>query len=194
MLFLAGTLSCLRLLAGEPAGGSAPIAVFMDFQSHPSPETVAQMQREIAAIMKPTGLAFDWRSIKDVRSGESFRELVVVKFKGRCETTGPSYDELGPLGKGRPLAYTRISDGHVLPFSDVECDTIRSYIGAKRDADLGTALGRVVAHELYHMLVRTTAHSETGVERAFHTRKDLTAEQFHFSPRESETLRALLRH
>jgi hypothetical protein len=44
------------------------------------------------------------------------------------------------------------------------------------------------------MLVRTTAHSETGIERAFHTRRDLTADQFRFSNKESEILRTLLNH
>ena len=190
------TLSCCLSLT---AGGPSPIAVFMNFQSEPSPEALSQMEREITEIMKPSGLAFDWRMIKDHRLGESFSDLVVLTFKGHCQMAGPTYDELGPLFERQPLAYTRISEGHVLPFSDVQCDTIRNYIApnmaaahpADREGILGRALGRVVAHEMYHMLASTTIHAEDGVARSFHTRKDLTAPEFHFTQRESQLLREL---
>jgi len=196
VLLLFSTLSCcFRLVAGGPA----PIAVFMDFQEEPSPEAISVMEREISNIMKPSGLQFDWRMMKDRQAGESFRDLVVFTFKGHCQVVGPTYDELGPLSPKQALAYTKISDGHILPFSDVECDTIRRYIGesvasanpAERDAVLGKALGRVVAHEMYHMLASTKVHAEGGVARSFHTRKDLTAPEFHFSPRDSQLLRDL---
>jgi hypothetical protein len=124
---------------------------------------------------------------------------VVFTFKGRCQTVGPSYDELGPLAERQPLAFTRISDGRVLPFSDVQCDTIRNYISltvasarpSEREGILGRAMGRVVAHEMYHMLASTKAHSQGGVARSFHTRQDLTAPEFRFNPREQQLLRAL---
>ena len=57
-------------------------------------------------------------------------------------------------------AFTHVSDGNVLPFSEVECDKIASSIRPEmsksqwhdRDSVLGRAMGRVLAHELYHML------------------------------------------
>ena len=184
------------MVAGEPE----PIAVFMDFQSQPSAAAVAQMKREISAIMKPSGLAFDWRMINDRRLGDSFHDLLVLSFKGRCQAEGPTYDELGPIGDRQVLASTRISDGHVLPFSDVECDTIRRYIAPsvqsahpdQREDMLGRALGRIVAHEMYHMLAHTKTHAESGVARSFHTRMDLTGPEFHFSRQETELLHGLV--
>jgi hypothetical protein len=190
------TLSCcVRLMAGGPS----PIAVFMDFKSEPSIEAISQMQREISTIMQPSGLEFDWRMMQNRQAGESFRDLVVFTFKGHCQTQGPTYDELGPIAERQPLASTRISDGHILPFSDVECNTIRSYISAQmasakpseRAGILGRALGRVVAHEMYHMLASTSAHAQDGVARSFHTRKDLTDPVFHFSPHETQLLHDL---
>jgi hypothetical protein len=190
-----GTLSCcLRLLAG----GAPAIAVFMDFESEPSAEALSQMEREITSIMKPSGLQFDWRMMKNRRSGESFLDLVVVNFKGSCQAERPVlYNELGPVFERQPLALTRISDGQVLPFSDVQCDTIRQYIAPdvasaapdKRERILGRALGRVVAHEMYHIFAHTTVHAEDGVARSFHTRKELTAREFHFTSHESQLLR-----
>jgi hypothetical protein len=187
---------CVSLVARElPA-----IAVFMDFETEPSAEALARMEEEIVTIMRPSGLQFDWRMMKDRRTGESFSDLVVVNFKGSCQANRPIlYNELGPVIESLPLASTRISEGRVLPFSDVECDTIRKYIGpavasakpGNRDGILGRAIGRVVAHEMYHMFAHTTVHAPDGVARAFHTRKELTAREFHFSPHESELLRNL---
>ncbi len=190
------TLSCcVRLMAGGPS----PIAVFMDFKSEPSGEAVSQMEQEIADIMKPSGLEFDWRMMQNRKTGESFRDLLVFTFKGHCQAEGPTYDELGPIAERQALAFTRISDGHILPFSDVECDTIRSYISSRvatakpseRDRILGRAMGRVVAHEMYHMLASTPEHAQEGVARSFHTRKDLTDPAFHFSSHETRLLHDL---
>jgi hypothetical protein len=187
-------LCCASLIAAE----STAIAVFMDFETEPSAEALSQMKNEIAEIMKPSGIRFDWRMMRDRRAGDSFRDLVVVSFKGSCQADHPVlYNELGPVVEKQPLAFTRISDGQVLPFSDVECDTIRRFIGPvvasaspqNRNGILGRALGRVVAHEMYHMFARTTAHAQEGVARSFHTRKELTAREFHFTEHESQMLR-----
>jgi hypothetical protein len=201
-MYLVVTVICsLFCCASLLAGGQSAIAVFMDFQSEPSAATVSEMEREVAAIMKPSGWQFDWRRIEEVRAGESFEDLVVVKFKGSCEAeSAPVYNELDPNSKPQPLAHTQVADGHVLPFSDVLCDTIRDYIAPaatagdsqKRDRLLGRAMGRVLAHEMYHMFVKTTEHGEDGVARAFHTRKDLTAREFHFTARETLKLKEIL--
>ena len=105
----------------------------------------------------------------------------------------------GPAVNGFALASTPVSDGRILPFSDVECDRIRRYIAPevssndtdKRETVYGKALGRVVAHELYHIFAGTPVHAKEGVARSFHTRHDLTAKQFRFAPNESNTLHEL---
>jgi hypothetical protein len=180
---------------------SAPsIAVFLDFENQPSETSVAQMKREISSILEPSGLQLDFRMLNNRKGDESFSDLVVLKFKGSCQMRNPAMDsELGPAIAGSALASTQVSDGRILPFSDVECDRIRRYIAPdvsshdldKRDAVYGKALGRVVAHELYHIFAGTPHHSKEGVARSFHTRRDLTAKQFRFSPSESNELHEL---
>ena len=194
VVFAVSLLCCLNCLAAAPSS----IAVFMDFESEPSVEAVSRMEGEIATIMKPSGLHFDWRMMKDRLSGESFPDLLVVTFKGACQAAGPIYNELGPIVPSQALAFTHVSEGRVLPFSDVECDTIRQYISeavaaarpSKRDAILGTAIGRVLAHEMYHIFSGTRTHAGEGVARAFHTRGDLTAPEFRFTSRESNALKS----
>lgn len=183
---------------GARAAESSTIAVFLDFESAASPATISEMENEITAIMRPSGLQFEWHMLKDRKSGEAYPDLVVMTFKGVCEEEEPLMNELGPIGRGAPLAFTHISEGKILPFSEVQCDTIRKYIAPslngsalyQRDAILGRALGRVVAHEMYHIVASTTVHASDGVQRSFHTPKELTARQFHFTAHEFDILRA----
>lgn len=182
------------------SGAAPPVAVFLDFEQQPSSETVARMKREVTEILKPTGLELDWRMLDERRPDESFADLVVVRFRGTCEMAPiPYYSELGPEPTASPLASTSTSGGHVLPFSEVQCDEIRRYIGPaahfsqqqKRDAMLGRAVGRVLAHELYHVFAGTVQHGPDGVARSFHTRKELVADKFRFNERDSAKLRDL---
>ena len=62
-------------------------------------------------------------------------------------------------------------DGEVLPFGEVDCtrvvSSVRHAIISERfawpDYLLGRALGRVLAHELVHMLTRSVYHGSHGV-------------------------------
>ncbi len=184
--------TCIAQAASAPS-----IAIFVDFENQPSVASVTEMKMEVAAILEPAGLSLNWRSLNDRGAGESFPDLVVLKFRGSCQVRNPSMDsELGPAVEGQSLASTMVSDGHVLPFTDVKCNEVRRFLAPellriaspKRDAIYGKALGRVVAHELYHILAETEVHGTDGVARSSHTRRDLTAEQFRFTPKETATL------
>ncbi|MCU1258223.1 MAG: hypothetical protein JWO80_1108 [Bryobacterales bacterium] len=182
------------------AAGVPQIAIFLDFENEPSVTSISEMKEEVSAILKPSGLQLDWRMLNNRKDDESFQDLVVVKFKGSCQMRNPALDsELGPSIGGVALASTQVSDGRVLPFSDVECDRIRHYISnevvskdeEKRESIYGRALGRVLAHELYHIFTGTQHHAHEGVARSFHTRRDLTGKEFRFSPTESNMLHQL---
>lgn len=194
-LALTIAFTCIAQAASAPS-----IAIFVDFENQPSVASVAQMKMEVAAILQPSGLSLNWRSLNERSAGESFADLVVLKFKGSCQVRNPAMDsELGPAVEGQSLASTVVSDGHVLPFTDVKCNEIRRFLApelvriqsVKRDAVYGKALGRVVAHELYHILAETESHGSDGVARSFHTRRDLTGEEFRFTPKETATLHDL---
>ncbi len=194
------SVSALLLLAAIASGAAPQVAVFLEFEQQPSSETVNRMKREVTEILKPTGLQLDWRMLDERRPDESFADLVVVRFRGTCEMAAvPYYSELGPELPALPLASTSTSGGHVLPFSEVECDEIRRYIGQdtrssakeRRDAVLGRAMGRVLAHELYHIFAGTVEHGQDGVARSFHTRKELLSDQFRFNARDSAKLREI---
>ena len=95
------------------------------------------------------------------------------------------------------LGWTHVSDGAILPFSDVDCDRVRVFLQkhllsvrpADRQTAFGRALGRVVAHELYHIFANTTHHGSDGVGKPAYTVQDLLSDEFRFEEREGEALR-----
>jgi hypothetical protein len=51
---------------------------------------------------------------------------------------------------------------------------------ARRDFLYGRAMARVVAHELYHVLLKTADHAHAGIARSCFTAEDLLTEHFEF--------------
>ena len=51
----------------------------------------------------------------------------------------------------------------------------------KADLLLGRALGRVVAHELVHMLTRSTEHSHLGIQKSALSGSELIADHLKLS-------------
>ncbi|HVO97419.1 MAG TPA: hypothetical protein VMT15_05100 [Bryobacteraceae bacterium] len=162
-------LVCAMLLAAL-ANAAAPVTLVLQFENAYSPESLDAMKREVASIVAGSGIQVDWRMLSEVQPAETFENLVVVRFKGACHMEPVPYlmDERGYY------AFTHVSDGGVLPFSEVECDKIGNSIRPlmsksqwrQRDTVLGRALGRVLAHELYHMLAKSQQHAESGVTRS----------------------------
>jgi hypothetical protein len=171
----------------------APITIYTDFENVTSNPTVQSLKAELSDIMDPIGLHFEWRSL--AREGDRSAissELVVVKFKGVC-----SAEDLlpGRLTQGA-LGWTHISDGQLLPFSDVDCDRIRQFINPlvngyeleERNRILGRAMARVLAHELYHIFANTMHHTR-GLAKGFYTAGELVAPAFRFEEKEFQALR-----
>jgi hypothetical protein len=153
------------------------------------------LQEEVDVVMAPMGTEFEWRSLKSVSGGEVSAQLAVVKFLGRCDAAGASIPRAMKPGA---LGWTHVSDGTILPFSDIDCDGIRQFleigllsVNAKDRAEAyGRAIGRVLAHELYHIFANTAYHGSTGVGKAVYSVRDLLSPDFRFQEHESDILRA----
>jgi len=165
---------CCALLASLAHAGD--ITIVLDFKGPRSERSIAEMKREFAGILKDSGVSFDWRT-RDEAAGNSYTNLVLVKFKGKCvlEPVGYLYDERGPL------AFTYANGGAIQPFSEVECDKVTAELRsamfggdfAQADLLLGRALGRVVAHEMIHILSNSKGHAREGVAKEALSGKDL---------------------
>lgn len=183
------------LAAALPAWATPPdLTVVLDFKRPLNERAVFEMKREAAGILSTAGMRLDWRDASRAADA-SFPDLVVFTFKGNCavepEPAPPLYDELGPL------AVTRTANGAIQPFGEVDCGRVAASVRSamwggdfgRRDELLGRALGRVVAHELVHMLTKSGEHSREGVQRSALSGKQLIADALPLSALDIDRLR-----
>ncbi len=163
---------------------TSDVTVVIDIRGTFAPAALRQMEKEADSIIGTSGIHLDWR-LRDQAFNTTFNDLVVLTFKGACmlEPAPPLYDELGPY------AFTRTENGTVQPFGEVDCDHV---VGAARaamshndfphaDLLLGRALGRVVAHELVHMLTRSGQHTSEGIQKPALSGRQLIAGSLNLS-------------
>jgi hypothetical protein len=185
-LFLAG-------FAVVSAQAIPPAALYTDFEQPPAPAVMDSLRTETDAIMARLGIDLTWRPLAEATGSEVSVQLAVIRFLGKCEVTAlrPHRVQPGALG------WTHESDGLILPFGAVDCDRIRSFLQAdllsfaadQRELIFGRAVGRVLAHELYHIFTRSRHHSPEGIGKAAYATRDLLAGRFVFDASESTELR-----
>jgi hypothetical protein len=185
------------IAAGQMSFGSGPdavpaLTVLLQFQGETSTRSVEALRIEVTKLLKPAGLELDYRLGSELDAGDTPTDVIVVKFKGVCRHTplAPALDERGPF------AFTYVSNGEIIPFAEVACDRVRTSLGYfngaivsdRGDWLLGRALGRVVAHEIYHILTKATHHAKSGVARKSMSSNDLSTETLTFEQDEIRKL------
>jgi hypothetical protein len=171
-------------VAVKAGGPPAALTIVLEFKGPYSARSVETMKSETESILHGAPLALQWRTAAEVRSA-AVDHLVVFHFKGKCilEPVGYLMDERGPL------AYTFTSDRVMQPFGEVACDQVTAVVRpamwghdyAKADFLLGRALGRVVAHELMHMISKSGTHGREGLGAPELTGQQLIAPVLQFS-------------
>ncbi|MGO9615893.1 MAG: hypothetical protein ACLP6W_05755 [Bryobacteraceae bacterium] len=170
-----------------------PATLYTEFQQPPPAAVMDAIRGESEAIMGRLGIGLEWRSLAAANGKQVSLQLAVIRFLGRCDVSGLSPHRVGPGA----LGWTHESDGVILPFGEVDCGRIRSFLQADllgvpakdRELVFGRAVGRVLAHELYHILARSSHHSPDGIGKAEYAVRDLLARHFIFDASESEELR-----
>jgi hypothetical protein len=163
------------------------LTIVLDFRGPYTARSMGEMEREVENIARGSGRAIEWRSWAEATQGV-FDELAVVRFNGNC---GIPDKPSPPPGEG-PLGSTHVSDGVVLPFSEIACEKIASYVWpaissvGQEQAELvfGRAMGRVVAHELVHMISRSAAHGRAGLAQPALSESQLTGDRLDLNPRD----------
>jgi len=172
-------------------GFAEGMTIVLDFDGPHSEQTVAEMKREFAGIIKDAPITVEWRTRAEAQR-EALANLMVVRFKGKCvlDPVPYLYDERGPM------AFTYSTDGVVQPFSEVACDKVITAVRsamfggdfAKADMLLGRALARVLAHEVVHMLSGSGDHGHEGVARKSLSGNQLIAPELRLAPEDLERL------
>ncbi len=163
---LPGLFAETRWVAGD--GQFSRIGIFFDFDFAPSPASVAAMRREVGAVMALAGAQLSWVLLSAQAATTTFDDLAVLRFRGNCRAV--KLDAEARADVRMTLGETEVAARRVTAYSDVECDQIQSCLGGilssfcprDRDEAFGRAMGRVAAHELYHIFGRTTKHTHSG--------------------------------
>jgi hypothetical protein len=182
---------CHAPASAETRTSSSSLAILFRFDGPYSQAAFQEMERELTTLMEPSAVRLEWHDRRDITQADSFQSLVMVNFHGRCrlESAGAAADG------DKPLAWTHVVDGKVLPFSDVECDRVRASIhsanGMRQLSDLvlGRALARVLAHELYHVLARTSAHAGTGLAKRSLSGLELSSDRLELNPSDTNRMK-----
>ena len=171
---------------GSPDHSSRPVlTIVLEFQGPHGARSVEEMEHEVENILRDAGREIEWRSWEQATQGV-FEALAVVRFTGNCGLAPWQHDS-PPDG---PLGFTYVSDGAVLPFGEIACEKIAGSVGpaiqkmelAQAETIFGRAMGRVVAHELIHMISGSANHGHEGIARSAFSTSDLTGEKLDLSP------------
>jgi len=171
------------------------LTVILDFRGAHSDSSIREMERESGSILKTTGLKLDWR-LRDDAPKSAYPNLVVMTFNGNCKflPAPRGYDEFGPL------AFTETTDHVIQSFGQVDCDhVVEAARSAMFGADyahaellVGRALGRVVVHEIVHMLTRSAEHGRDGVFEAALSGRQLIAPSLPLSAVDADRLMSVM--
>jgi len=159
------------------------------------------LEQELKRLVAPAGVALTWRSNADrTQTHEEMGRIIVGKFAGNCSVETVTSARAASRAQ-LTLAEASVSKGRVLPYFTVDCDHVIRTLAPMlqplsppmRQAILGRALARVIAHEIYHILAETTGHEDAGLAKAKLTFHDLTAPGIDLSPASLLRIRAAYR-
>jgi hypothetical protein len=184
------------VLVAIPALGddeAAGIRLYTGFQQTPPDAVTNSIQDEVARIMSPMGLAFKWSSLGGNTDNEVSVRVAVIHFTGRCDAANSAASD-SPFSA---LGWTYMTDDAILPFSDIDCGRIQAFLRSgllaqpkeDREEAFGRAVGRVLAHELYHIFANTTRHGSHGVAKPYYSVQELLSKSFQFEQKERDELR-----
>ena len=169
------------------------VVVVLRFDQSYSPGALDAMKQELALLMRPAEVQLEWRDYEESLGEEIFNRLAIVRFRGTCRIG----EFLPPGEESSALALTHSSDGVIIPYADVECDHVRRIVQPvvarenfpRREMLLGRALGRVLAHELYHVLTRKAGHHKDGITKPVLTPRELVLDPIEFEEAALDRLR-----
>ncbi len=179
---------------------ASPLTVLLDFEQPHSSISFDSLQQELQRLFAPARLKIDLRIHSELPSAPQFTDVLLFKMKGHCTMDalpiGALSDERGAL------AMTYSVDGDLLPFGEVECDRVRQSIQRtlgkgdpeRHQATFGIALGRVIAHEVYHMITNSSAHTKDGLTKESLSGRELSQQLLSYPAGARTTLQDRANH
>ena len=159
----------VTLLAHLPALSAENIFVLAAFDRSPDTAAVEWMREETARVFSEAGVTFLWRPVNQLNIMPAGAVRVRLQVHGDCRIEPNALT----AAEGGPMGWVESQEGVIRPLIDVDCDSISAMVWEHRGTfprplvvrAFGRALGRVLAHELYHYVTQSTAHSASGIFR-----------------------------
>ena len=171
---------CYLALAVLPVPGQVgSIGLYYRFQHQPPKPVFDSLRQEATSLMSPAGLHLQWKALPS-SGDEVSTEVAVLTFRGRCDLVALA----NTTNQSDRLGWSEMSDGAVLPFAGIDCDSIRGFILKKlltlpskdRERVLGRAVARVLVHELDHIFAETKSHGSRSVDQPTYTVDELVGD------------------
>jgi hypothetical protein len=167
---------------------NARLAVYLSVGPNQPAAPLEQMKRELTGLMQAAGYQVIWQDPRSPDKTGETSALVVLELRGSCGLPPGYYHAERSVDSGASLAETSVTEQGVLPFSWVNCANLSRMIGpalsneapGQRDYLYGRAIARVVAHELYHVMMGSRDHGHEGVAKPRFTTSELLNERFDF--------------
>ena len=154
-----------------------------------TPGAFLELQHEVTALMQPAAIHVDWRNPAIDRDGLENDYSAVIRLRGSCRPPEVNTNFEHALQGGFALASSAVADGVILPFGDIDCAALNSFLGPSlwkepdqvREFAYARAMARLMAHELYHVIEQTQAHARSGVAEPAFTVAELLSDRFEFT-------------
>jgi len=202
--FTVRVLAVLAVLSGAAGTAAAEPSFTIDVHFSPSERSallVRAMTQEVSAVWAPYGVQFVWSADRDSGDGawvDGSFTVVVQRSRGRAHdkfghpVLGLTHLISGSIDSA-PIIIDR--DAVEQTLESLDSDRVMAIAGHRRldSTEIGRALGRVLAHEIGHVLLAQAAHQAQGLMRASYEAEDLAAlrrDSFTLSTNEIARLRA----
>jgi len=194
----ASALLASAALAARPLVTTPPVVVGVTVVSDISPTQITRVLQEAAALWRAAAVDIVWQRNDGTVAATPSVRVTIGNWRGK----GMSEDKTMPLGwivftDGAPEKEIYVSYTNAQLLLDESRGSARpsQMPRAEREAMLGRAMGRAMAHELGHFLLASSAHSAHGLMQAKRTATEFFStdrSRFELEPRDRASLAARL--
>jgi hypothetical protein len=179
--FFVATAMTALLADGRESPGPAEVPTMtVAIHSAPSipPVIVDQTLEEAAAVWRPTGVTFRWHPEPVRDAPRTARPRVIIADERGQPTPGGSPVGWVMFNGSEPDGDIHLSHANAGTLLDLERRDRAGghpFTPAERHLLMGRMLGRALAHEIGHYLLRSRAHARRGLMRARRTLREFIA-------------------
>jgi hypothetical protein len=181
--------AAMLMLAGAAAAAEPRLVVVLAFEEEASNAVLSAMQGEVDHIFERAQAAVDVLVLKGALEVRHADRIIHIDVKGTCASTAASRRRRSQSTLAAMFGVNR----ELQPIGNIDCRALSAYVGIVTPAVFGRALGRVLAHEVYHYLTQRREHSNSGLFAASLSDISLTSSELHFTNDDLETLNGTLR-